>query len=644
MTPEQKRKKALEIEKREKALEIEAQESSSLMETVQDVGLPLLQGATYNFADEIYGGAVAAGKKMKGAKEPFLDLLRQEAEPFRKAYKESLERSPKKAFAAEMLGGMVSPASKIGKGATIGKGVLSSIGEGVLSGIGSSESEIDSMDTAKQAAISGGLAGATSLITRGVSKIIPRDANVKRATVMGASAKDLQESGVKERAKIAEKLDDRGFFGAADRDFDVNTLKHNKNIGVESAISPASDPNIPVAGKLKDRAEDAIGKIQEAKENIWPAVKNRTIPENEVDDLLSRAVGEYTEGNPRYEKALEAASSLKEEFMQTLRLRGQERAAREGVPYQGITLKDLDELKSQMYDYTRFGKSLSDLPDSDVMYQKFARNLKEKVNDEVGNPLFSKLNEAQSEYLTVRGDLIRKQATQDTSQRRNLWDKMGVFLGDTLAGDEAALAGATLREGLEKVPYPLRRGAESAFERSPGVLYRQGLAEGEIPMPNRSPQGVMDEVPPTEIEWGAGVNMGEQDAVQKVQETLAPPQPEFNPYINEEILNTPLPRDSERVIKTPEVLKAKVAQMAPQFQATVDDLLGYDPEGVKEALPKIAEMMPHLFERDKYGMFDGKILNPEMQQKFLSDLSADEGMSSIEKAKLALKIKRGERI
>lgn len=667
MTPQEKRQKALAIERREKALAIE-EEESFYGDLAQDIALPLAQGATLNFADEIYGGTIAAGRKLKGDKAPFMDMMREEAEPMRKAYKESLDRSPWIAGGSEMVGGMISPLSKIGKAASIGKGVLSNMVEGLISGIGASEEKITSPETAKVGAVSGAASGAMSLLTRGASRLIPRDAGVKRANVMGAGVKELQEKGIKSRGNMANRLNEKGFFGAADRDFDPASMKFKRKISLEG-----SDPNTPVAVKLKARAESAISKLQNEKENIWPAVQNKIIPDQEVENIFSRAVGEYTDKNPLYGKALEASSGLKEDLISTLRLRGQEKAALAGQPYQGITLRDLDELKSQLYDYTSFGRSLSDLPDSDIMYQNFARSLKDKVNQEVGNPNFAKFNDAQSDFLTTRMDLTRKLAQQDSAQRRNIWDKAGVFIGDTLMGDEAGLAGATLREGLDKIPYPLRRGAESATERLPSLMFRQNMVEGEIPSPiSREPNSVIDEpilernpesiekpmaelpedfepvlenaqeIQPTEINWGSGVNMGEKDAVQKVIDTLNPKPLTFNPYVNEEILNTPLPRDTERLLMNPMVLKSKLSQAAPQHLPMLEDMLQNDQEGLRKAAPMIAQLVPSMFERDDYNSFDGKIVDPQMQQKFMADLKRDEGLSAIDKAKIAIKIRRGE--
>jgi hypothetical protein len=136
-----------------------------------------------------------------------------------------------------------------------------------------------------------------------------------------------------------------------------------------------------------------------------------------------------------------------------------------------------------------------------------------------------------------------------------------------------------------------------------------------------------------------------QDPIeQKMDETLAPQKPMWNPYINEQILNTPLPRNTERLLANPTAIIAKLGQVAPDQVPMLKDMMEHDQDGLREAAPKLAMMFPAVFEKDKYGMFDGKIVDPMMQQKFLMDLSQDEGMSSIEKADIAMKINRQESI
>lgn len=149
---------------------------------------------------------------------------------------------------------------------------------------------------------------------------------------------------------------------------------------------------------------------------------------------------------------------------------------------------------------------------------------------------------------------------------------------------------------------------------------------------NRKPDSVDTYTPP------------ENEIDEKMNEVLAPGRQLFDPYINEELLNTPLPRDSKRLLQNQEVLLAKVQQLAPDKVGILKDMLSNDPETMQENGGKIAMLFPDVFEKDKYGMFDGKIVDPQMQEKFLLDLSDDESMSSIEKANMAMKVRRGESI
>lgn len=157
----------------------------------------------------------------------------------------------------------------------------------------------------------------------------------------------------------------------------------------------------------------------------------------------------------------------------------------------------------------------------------------------------------------------------------------------------------------------------------------------------RKPQSV-EQIPGAE---DATDIMGPQDPIdQKMDHVLEPEKPVWDPYVNEEVLNTFLPRDSKRILANPMALMAKMHQVAPNQVPVLQEMLDNDPESLVEAAPKLAVMFPALFEKDKYGMFDGKIIDPMMQQKFLKDLEDDEELDSIAKANLAMKVQRGESI
>lgn len=162
-------------------------------------------------------------------------------------------------------------------------------------------------------------------------------------------------------------------------------------------------------------------------------------------------------------------------------------------------------------------------------------------------------------------------------------------------------------------------------------------------LPGRSPQSVAPPEPEP-VDFNDVEMVGEDAAKENIVNALAPLPYSMSPYVNEQVLNTPLPRNTDRLMQNPTVLKAKLSQVAPQYIPHLEDTMKNDPEGLRKAAPKIAEMYPAIFERDEYGMFDGKIVNPEMQTKFLADLSQDEGLDSITKATMAMKLRRGEPI
>jgi hypothetical protein len=141
--------------------------------------------------------------------------------------------------------------------------------------------------------------------------------------------------------------------------------------------------------------------------------------------------------------------------------------------------------------------------------------------------------------------------------------------------------------------------------------------------------------------------MEEKPIEQKMDERLNPGawKPVFDPYLNEKILNTPIPRDSKRIMENPNATKAKLGQLAPQYLPMLEETLTQAPENLGKVLPQVAMMFPHAFEEDEYGMFDGKLpLDPIAKQKFFTDLDNDEAMDSISKAKIAMKAHRGESI
>jgi hypothetical protein len=240
-------------------------------------------------------------------------------------------------------------------------------------------------------------------------------------------------------------------------------------------------------------------------------------------------------------------------------------------------------------------------------------------------------------------------ATTGEAVRRGVFSsipEVKASIGDRLSKPEAAhLATQGSIETLE-IPADYER-AETDRELETKPKEQEEVSVDEADMSpeiqalikgDRKPQSVEETAVPVE-------QPAQADPIdQKMSHVLIPEKPQWDPYVNEEVLNTFLPRDSKRILANPTALMAKMQQVAPNQVPVLQEMLDNDPESLAEAAPKLAMMFPALFEKDKYGMFDGKIVVPMMQQKFLMDLSEDEGMDAIEKANIAMKIQRGESI
>lgn len=633
----------------------------------QDIVVPAVMGATLGFADELTGAGNVALEKFKGSDKSMKELYESGRDNMRGRYQESMERSPKTAFGAELIGSAISPASKVLPGF---KGIGRESLEGLLSGMGASEDKIGSGKNAAETILGGAVGAGTKMAGNVIKSAIPDNPNAVRANVMGSNKSHFLEKGIKDREALAGELKEKGFFGGGHREFNAKTGKFEAR--TTSLLEGGGDMDLTTPERLQSRATRAIEAIKSEKDEIWRKVGDKKITQRDLDRALREAASEYEMGHPRWDKATEAAQELKSGLELTL-------ATRNG-PGNPISLKSIDELKADLYDYTRYGKSHSDLPDADVMNQIFARKLKDLVNDKIGDTRFKDLNNSQGNFFTARSDLDGKLAAlkgagATAEPKIDLWNTAQKSMANALGGDDFKLGQADLSEMLGKIPLPMRESVKALAAESPETLFRQQIADpssvfGGDRAPDsveefQAPEGYMDTLPemdmgipeevegvptfelPGEISEPYQQSLEDVDPLQsKIEEVLNPQKPTalFDPYINEEVLNLPLPRSTDRLLQNREVLRAKLGQNAPQYLPVLDDILENDPESAEDMLPKLAMMVPSVFERDKYNMFDGKILDPVMQEKFLMDLSQDESMDSISKAKMAMKLKRGESI
>lgn len=139
-------------------------------------------------------------------------------------------------------------------------------------------------------------------------------------------------------------------------------------------------------------------------------------------------------------------------------------------------------------------------------------------------------------------------------------------------------------------------------------------------------------------------------------EGYVPPQtsvPRRFKSLPQSLIEAPLERDPEALWEKRDFVLAKVAQQSPDFFPMVSGAVKNKEQFQKvmgflanaPAQPDPAAPSPRdMFVQDKYSMWDGRILDPQMKMMAMDDTRNNDDLNSIQKAKLLNKIQKGDRI
>jgi hypothetical protein len=116
--------------------------------------------------------------------------------------------------------------------------------------------------------------------------------------------------------------------------------------------------------------------------------------------------------------------------------------------------------------------------------------------------------------------------------------------------------------------------------------------------------------------------------------------PQSVPNIPEQFIRTPLPRNTEGLLKNKNFVLGKVAQMMPEMLEGVKDVMENNPENLPELAQVLAMKMPHVFEKDKYNRFDGRILSEKDKQVAIKDTLLNESLGAIEQARIITRLNK----
>jgi len=602
--------------KRAETKEIGDLQRKSIVENVaegaEDMPRAFVSGASLGFHDEALGGIVAAYQKATGDPRPYGELYEEARDAERGKIEEGRKRSPIATFLAEMGGGAaissLGIAGKVaGKIPKIGtkfptSGALNTAAEGFSIGYGESTKE-DLSGNLIDAAATGITSGLLHKAGEKVSDFIFPDSSNLRAKYTGADLKDFKKHGgfgdPEVIAADAHKM--RAFkYSKSNYNFKTHQLdpvgKTGRNTPTRVEALQNWTDNLEKMAKEKAR----LVKTNASK----PLYYGKDIAESPaMVNALGRLEADSTDINARdivdnIAKEVEFHFNNNHEYINAF--------GEKVVEPQGIDLTRVDALKSAYQEKaSKFYDSIDPM-DREVAekYTSVADALKLFIENNTGKAgkQIKKINHS---YYTLKNSSrrIHKEIARD---------KYGASEGIT---KEIPMVGTALYQG-GKIIDNIQGGPKMKLGRaSVGDFLRDKVPEpvkkfgGQL-----APRGTQTLLNTHERE--NSVNRREPQS------------------IPEQLIRTPLPRNSEEFLDKKDFVLMKAAQQAPELFDNLKDILENSPEDVPELLPILAQQAPHLFPRDKYNRIDGVILNPEDKIRATKDTMNRDDLSNHDKMKM----------
>lgn len=111
----------------------------------------------------------------------------------------------------------------------------------------------------------------------------------------------------------------------------------------------------------------------------------------------------------------------------------------------------------------------------------------------------------------------------------------------------------------------------------------------------------------------------------------------------EELVRTPFPRSTDKILEQKDFVLAKIAQQAPQFFDPIKDTLERNPQDIKNIMPALVQGFPQLFSNDPYNRYDDKIMDPQKRELARKEIIDSDEISNTDKYHLMNRLnKTGE--
>lgn len=581
-------------------------------QTWSDVLTTLPQGVT-TWSDEIMANLGAGVQKAAGSKIPFSDLVSSNEQTIRQGIAEARARSPIATAVGETATG-IGTAFVPGLGAGKLAGAGSMVARGMFEGLGTAQDKT-SWEGATQAGIGGALAAGGALVGGGLKKLTTGNADKARANILGARTSEFKEIGIKERKRIAKNLKDMGLFSTQKVDFDVNAGKFvPRGKSLENLEKPVRE-------KLLERLEDASSKIQEEKIKSIGKFLNNPVPLAEIEDELNKVVRSYGGKATGMPERRAAAEAVKQKILVDI----EEDYLADGL--EDATVGLIERAKNRLSeDVKNYGKNplLQKVTDEAQIYQNMYSAINRKLREKLADTKYAKFNEMQQNMLTASADLYKAIAADDAQVAQAGWGGwFNKIANETLGSPEAGLGMANVSEALSKVPGTVNA-VRTTVSEAPFQVQRSWM---DTSMPTVDANTLK-----TRSETAQPSPTGYKFQNVKPAFPMRRPQ-SIDPM---EVAKMKLPRTTKGLIENKEAVISKllVSGVPEEMVESVTIALNEDPEAVGSVASLVAMQFPTIFEKSKYKMFDGKILDPNERARAADETSKRDDLTSLQKAKI----------
>ena len=554
---------------------------------VKDMNMQFAQGAAHGAGEE----AIAAMKTGSISSPEYI----AERSKLRSQLAAVEKERPITSAIAQGLGGMVTTAAvpfmSATRGARAGKEILSA----ALSGAGEAPEMKDIPKSAlTSAAIQTGLEGAGRLVKElafdDPTKILTRS--------IGVSTKDMRAPEGRTAADAVERLRKVGFFDSGEKFVDPSLSKFVKNTkSLDSFLKPQN------LETLNETAQQAINVLKTKNNQL---IRGKTIRPKDLISELNLGVADMTYDPTGYnvEARQALADEVKNVILNDLVAKGHY------TPNGPIRATAIEEAKKALDAHIgspAFKKNAEDLGINPEAMMLFRKRL-DSVVDSVAGPTYKNNNDLMSDLITVRNII------QNTENRSYV--EAGGRLLDTRSPYQKVMS------VISPTPVDIARSQTSAAIEQPGgeaigQLGKRTLREAFTG--KRTPQGQVEDFVTRKGYDFSKVRKAFPQAIDPMA-----------------IAKMKLPRTTKGLLENKEavITKLMVNGVPDQMIETITQALNEDPDAIESVGSMIAMQFPTLFEKSKYKMFDGKLLDPNERAKAADDTSKRDDLNSVQKAKI----------